>query len=90
MTNRYTVCMTQLVARVEDDLLTAVDDLVASGQVSSRSDAVRRALRALIESYRRQEVGRQIVEGYTRQPQDEQEMGWADAATVAMIAEEPW
>ncbi|CAN5874218.1 hypothetical protein BH24ACT15_BH24ACT15_03780 [soil metagenome] len=68
-------------------MLTAVDDLVASGQVSSRSDAVRRALRVLIESYRRQEVGRQIVEGYTRQPQDEQEMGWADAATVAMIAE---
>ena len=66
------------------------DDLAAAGEVESRPDGVRRGLTALVDAHRRRRIGDAIVEGYRRQPQTEQEVGWADAATAAMIAEEPW
>ncbi len=82
--------MTQLMARVDDDLLDQLDELIAAGAFSSRSDAVRQALAEMIDRHRRQRVGAEIVEGYLRRPQTDAEVGWADAATAAMIAEEPW
>jgi len=36
------------------------------------------------------EQARAIVEGYRRVPQDSDDLAWPDAATSAMIAEEPW
>lgn len=82
--------MTQLVTRIDDDLAKELDALVIEGVVKSRSDAVRQALRALLDRHRRQRIGEAIVEGYRRQPQTDEEIGWADEATVRMIAEEPW
>jgi Arc/MetJ-type ribon-helix-helix transcriptional regulator len=82
--------MTQLVARIPDDVAEALDNLVASGAFESRSDAVREALLELLDRHRRGETARRIVEGYRRRPQSEDEIEWADAATVAMIADEPW
>lgn len=82
--------MTQLVARIDDDLLDAVDALVAEGHVGSRSEAVRVALRELVEGRRRQRTAEDIIAGYTARPQTDAEVGWADVATLAMIAEEPW
>ena len=82
--------MIQIAVRVEDELVAEVDELVRSGVVSSRSDAVRDGLRALVEQQRRRSIATAIVEGYRRLPQTDSEVGWSDAATVAMIAEEPW
>ena len=82
--------MVQLVTRVSDELVAGVDELVASGLASSRSDAVRSALEQWIDSERRRRIGEAIVEGYTRIPQTEAELRWADSAATAMIAEEPW
>ena len=82
--------MTQLVTRLDEGLLAEVDELVGLGVVASRSDAVRKALVHLVESTRRARTGEAIVAGYRQQPQGEQEMGWADEATIQMIAEEPW
>jgi Arc/MetJ-type ribon-helix-helix transcriptional regulator len=82
--------MSQLITRVDEELLLAVDELVADGFVESRSDAVRRGLRELIDRRRRELIGRAIVAGYAREPQTEDELGWADEATVAMIEDEPW
>lgn len=82
--------MTQLVTRVDDDLVRQVDRLVEDGTVSSRSDAVRLGLRALVDLERRRSVAAAIVEGYRRQPQTEDEAGWSDELANAMIAEEPW
>lgn len=82
--------MTQLVTRIDDDLAREIDALIAEGVVESRSDAVRRALRALVDRHRRRRIGEAIVAGYAQQPQTEEEIGWADEATVRMIAEEPW
>lgn len=82
--------MAQLVTRVEDDLATAVDELVAAGVVASRSEAVRLGLERLVDRYRRERIGARIVEGYRSMPQTDAELGWADESSVQMIAEEPW
>ncbi len=86
----YTDCMTQLVARIPDAVLGQLDRLVAEGVFETRSDAVREALVQLIDRHRRAEIGRQIVEGYLRVPQTEEEFEWADAAGREMVEEEPW
>jgi Arc/MetJ-type ribon-helix-helix transcriptional regulator len=82
--------MAQLVTRISDDLLAEVDELVAEGVVESRSAAVRRGLRGLVDAHRRRRIGDAIVAGYQAQPQIASEIGWADEATVAMIGDEPW
>ena len=56
--------MVQLVTRVDDTLAEALDELVASGSVASRSDAVRRGLEQLIDQFRRRKIGEQLVDGY--------------------------
>jgi metal-responsive CopG/Arc/MetJ family transcriptional regulator len=78
----YAERMTQLVTRI--------DTALAESIVESRSDAVRRGLHALIEQTRRRRTAEAIVAGYTRHPQAEDEVAWADRATVQMIADEPW
>lgn len=88
---RYTLVIpVQLVTRVPDATADAVDDLVRAGVYASRSDAVRAGLDAVVERERRGAIGRAIVDGYRRMPQADDDLSWADAATSAMIAEEPW
>jgi Arc/MetJ-type ribon-helix-helix transcriptional regulator len=82
--------MAQLVTRVDDETAAAIDELVAAGVVASRSEAVRLGLRVLLERHRRAGIGAAIVQSYRAQPQTAAETGWADEATVAMIAQEPW
>lgn len=82
--------MTQLVTRIDDDLAALIDDLVSAGLVESRSDAVRRGLKILIDRHRRRTTAEAIIAGYRDQPQTEEELGWVDPATVRMIGEEPW
>lgn len=82
--------MAQFVTRVEDRLSDRIDSLVAAGVVASRSDAVRIGLERLADQLERERIGARIVEGYMRLPQTEDEIGWVDAVTEQMIAEEPW
>ncbi len=82
--------MTQLVTRIDNDLAKSIDQLIAEGVVESRSDAVRKGLHALIEQTRRRRTAEAIIAGYTRQPQTDADVAWADEATVQMIADEPW
>lgn len=80
----------QLVTRIDSRLADEVDRLVADGVVASRSEAVRRGLEQLVERHRRQRIGAKIVEAYTLRPQTEAELAGLDAATRALIEEEPW
>lgn len=82
--------MAQFVTRVEDRLASEVDALIEAGVVASRSEAVRLGLQRLVDRSRREGIARKIVEGYTRQPQTENESGWSDRATIEMINDEPW
>jgi Arc/MetJ-type ribon-helix-helix transcriptional regulator len=82
--------MAQFVTRVDDAPAARVDSLVAAGVLASRSEAVRLGLERLADELERKRIGEQIVEGYTRMPQTEEEVAWAREATVRMIEEEPW
>ena len=82
--------MSQLVTRVDDELVEAIDALVAEGVVESRSDAVRRALEALVDSHRRRRDAEATIAAYTAQPQTEEELRGVDEAARRMIEEEPW
>lgn len=82
--------MAQVVARLDDQLMAKVDELVADGLVGSRSEAVRLGLERLLDQYRRQRLGAQIADAYQRQPQTEEELAGLDAATRALVEEEPW
>ena len=82
--------MTQLVARIDDELLAQVDELVANGDARSRSHAVRCALEEMIDRCHRRRIGESIAEAYRRIPETPDEMKWAAESTTSMIAEEPW
>jgi Arc/MetJ-type ribon-helix-helix transcriptional regulator len=82
--------MTQLVTRIDENLASLVDELVAGGVVESRSDAVRRGLLTLIDQHRRGQTAEAIIRGYRARPQTDDELGWADESTIRMIGEEPW
>jgi metal-responsive CopG/Arc/MetJ family transcriptional regulator len=82
--------VSQLVTRIDDDLARDLDALVAEGVVDSRSDAVRQALRELIDRHRRRRVAEATVAAYTAQPQTEEELRGVDQAARRMIEEEPW
>jgi len=82
--------MTQFVTRLDETLASRVDALVADGVVASRSDAVRLGLAILIDREARRRTADQIVQGYLDRPQTDDEVAWADAATVRMIEEESW
>lgn len=64
--------------------------MVASGVVASRSEAMRMGLERLVEEHRRRQIGAKIVDAYTRRPQTEEELAGLDAATRALVDEEPW
>jgi len=82
--------MSQLVTRLNDELLADVDKLITEGVVASRSDAVRAGLQALVEQHRRQLVGQRIADGYRQTPQTGEELAGLDEATKALVFEEPW
>ena len=70
--------------------MAQLDAIVANGEAESRSDAVRRALEAMIDERRRRLVGEAIAEGYRRVPETDEELRRADENARALVAEEPW
>jgi len=82
--------MPQIVTRISADLESRLDGLVADGVFKSRSDAVRRGLQALIDGHRRRMIGEAILQGYQNHPQTDEEVGWTNDDTAAMISAEPW
>ena len=80
----------QIAIRIPDALAARLEQLVTSGRFETKADAVRTALESLIDTERRAEIGRQIVEGYRRVPQDDADVAAAAQATTRAIDEEPW
>ena len=79
----------QLAVRLPDAMVKEVDRLVAAGRYESRTDAVRVALERLLDEVRRQDVDEAIVRGYERVP-DGPVDNWVEAATEALVKDEPW
>jgi Arc/MetJ-type ribon-helix-helix transcriptional regulator len=82
--------MTQLVTRVDERLVAEVDELIAAGVVSSRSEAVRVGLSDLVDRHRRAATARRIADAYRRLPQTPDELTDIDDATSRMLDEERW
>jgi Arc/MetJ-type ribon-helix-helix transcriptional regulator len=82
--------MAQVVTRLDDRLVADLDSLVAAGDFASRSEGVRVALERLIDEQRRRRIGAEIVAGYERYPETNEEIAHAERLTRASIAEEPW
>jgi metal-responsive CopG/Arc/MetJ family transcriptional regulator len=82
--------MAQVVTRLDDKLVADLDSLVADGCVGSRSEGVRMALEKLVDEHRRRRIGEEIVAGYERCPETDEELAQAEQATRALIEEEPW
>jgi Arc/MetJ-type ribon-helix-helix transcriptional regulator len=80
----------QIAIRIPTILADELEALVSSGRFDTKADAVRAALEALVDAERRADVGRRIVEGYQRVPQDDVDVASAHDAAVRSIDEEPW
>lgn len=77
---------TQTLVQLSDELLARLDARAAR-EGRSRSDLIREAVSGYLAGDREAEIDRQIVEAYTRQPQEDLGAVWA---ARAMIAAEPW
>ena len=64
--------------------------LVANGAYESRAAAVRAGIEAISHDECRNRIDRAIVDGYTRQPQTEEDERAAAASLRDAIADEPW
>jgi Arc/MetJ-type ribon-helix-helix transcriptional regulator len=80
----------QITIRIPTSLADELETLVSSGRFETKADAVRSALEALVDAARRADVGRRIVEGYQRIPQDDSDVASAHEAAARSIDEEPW
>ena len=76
--------------RMPDDRVATIDALVASTGRASRTAFIVEAIDRLVAQLEDEAIDRAIVEGYTRIPQTEEELRWAEAAGRRSIAAEPW
>lgn len=79
----------QTLVQLSDTLLAVLDQRAVQRGIS-RSQLIREAIEAHLRSDLEAEISRQIVEGYTRVPDDREFDDWAEASAREMIAEEPW
>jgi Arc/MetJ-type ribon-helix-helix transcriptional regulator len=80
----------QIAIRIPNALAEELESLVSSGRFETKADAVRSALEALVDAEHRADVGRRIVEGYRRVPQEDADVASAHEAAIRSIGEEPW
>jgi len=89
--NRYTLCMSEQIAvRIPDRLAADLEAMVESGRFATKAEAVRYAIETVIDEERRRRIGEQIVEGYRRIPQTDEDVAAATEAAIRSIEEEPW
>ena len=75
--------------RMSEDRVAAIDELVASGR-ASRAAVIVEAIDRLVAQLESERIDREIVEGYRRVPETDEELEWAEWSTIESIREEPW
>jgi predicted transcriptional regulator len=78
-----------ITVRMTDERVAAIDALVAAGR-SSRTAVIVEAIDGLVARLESERIDREIVEGYTRIPQTDDEREWAVWSTRESLREEPW
>jgi metal-responsive CopG/Arc/MetJ family transcriptional regulator len=76
-------------AQLSQQLFDRLDERAAR-EGRPRSALIRDAVEAYLHDEERERIGREIVEGYERIPQTEEELAEADRDTREMLREEPW
>jgi metal-responsive CopG/Arc/MetJ family transcriptional regulator len=71
----------QTLVQLSDELVELLDREALRRGIS-RSALIREAVEEHLQYAREAEIDRQIVEAYTRMPQTEEELAWADATTA--------
>ncbi len=72
---------TQLAIRLPDELLAELDWLVVRCEYANRTEAMRRAIEAMIRLKRSREIDEQYIAAYTKWPQTEEELAGLDHQT---------
>jgi predicted transcriptional regulator len=67
----------QVLVQLSDELVGLLDGIAARRGIS-RSALIREAVESHLHDEREAEIDRQIVDAYTRMPQTEEELEWAD------------
>lgn len=80
---------TQTLVQLSEELLRRLDERAAR-EGRSRSALIRDAIEEHLYDEEEAEISRQIIAGYERIPETEEEMAWAEAGMREMIREEPW
>lgn len=80
----------QIAVRVPEELLVALDDLVARGVYESRAAAARAGIEAVLDLDRRRLTDQAIVDGYRRVAPTAVERDAAISSLRDAILEEPW
>ncbi len=79
-----------ITVRMSDERVRAIDELVASGSHTTRAAVIVEAIDKLVADLERERIDREIVDGYTRIPQTDEELEWAEWSTEQSVTEEPW
>jgi Arc/MetJ-type ribon-helix-helix transcriptional regulator len=72
----------QIAVRIPDDLLAALDRMVATGHARSRAEAVRNAVELLARVEREREIADEYARAYGEAPQED----WVGRAGLALGA----
>jgi metal-responsive CopG/Arc/MetJ family transcriptional regulator len=80
---------TQTLVQLNDELLRRLDERAAR-EGRSRSSLIREAIETHMVDEARDEISRQIIAGYERIPETDEEMAWAEASAREGVEEEPW
>lgn len=81
---------TQIAVKLSDELVDAVDRLVAEGHFASRSAAVRSGLDHITRRAREERLERAFADGFRRIPEEPGELQDARRLAVDAIEDEPW
>jgi metal-responsive CopG/Arc/MetJ family transcriptional regulator len=83
------VTRTQTIVQLNEELLRRLDERAAR-EGRSRSALIRDAIEKYLYDEKRDEITRQIIEGYERIPETEEEIAIAEREAREAIREEPW
>jgi metal-responsive CopG/Arc/MetJ family transcriptional regulator len=85
----WSVTRTQTLVQLNDDLLRQLDERAAK-EGRSRSALIRDAIEQYLFDEDRARIDREIIEGYERIPETDEEIAEAYESAREAVEEEPW
>jgi Arc/MetJ-type ribon-helix-helix transcriptional regulator len=80
----------QIAVKLPDELLEAVDHLVASNRFANRSEIVRAGLQRIIADDASRTIDRAFADGFARHPDSDDDVHRTTRLAIESIDEEPW